>query len=1674
MKIFGTDSNHLVLLTTLAFACWLRPASLEAAPTITYVQGNYTVPQTPQATVSIGYAAGQVAGDLNVVVVGWNDSTAVVSAVTDSIGNTYTLAVGPTVQSGYASQSIYYAANIAPAAAGTNTVTVTFASAATSPDIRILEYSGADPVNPVDVTAANSGNSATSDSSSATITNATDLIFGANLVQVETMGPGGSFTQRLLTSPDGDIAEDQMVAATGSYSANATLNTAGPWIMQMVAFRTPPISYVQGNFATPQTPQTAVSLAYTAAQVAGDLNVVVVGWNDSTAVVSAVTDSSGNTYALAVGPTVQSGYASQSIYYAPNIASAAAGANTVTVTFASAAACPDIRILEYSGADPNNPVDVTAANSGNSGISYSGSATTTNANDLIFGANLVLTATMGPGGGFAQRLLTMPDADIAEDQMVAATGSYSASAPLNAPAPWIMQMVAFQTPSGGGASAVTGVGVTAPPTVTSVSANSGPAAGGTAVTIMGTNFAAGAIVAFGGVAATNVVVVSGTQITVTTPAGNAGAATVTVTNPGAQSVSLVNGFTYAAATTPAIGYVQDNSTASQPPQTTVSVAYAAAQVSGDLNVVVVGWNDSSTVVSGVTDSSGNTYTLAVGPTVQSGYATQSIYYAPNIAPAAAGANTVTVTFASATSPDIRILEYSGADPNNPVDVTAANSGNSAASDSGSATTTNATDLIFGANLGQAASIGPGAGFTQRLLPAPDGNVLEDQMVSVTGSYGAGAPLSASAPWIMQMVAFRTPLGNTVPTAPGNLTATAAGANQINLSWTASTSANGIANYVVQRCLGAGCTNFAQIAASAGTTYTDMGLSPSTSYNYQVQAVDTVGNASAFSSAATAATQAPPPPTAPGNLTATAASASQINLSWTASASGYGIAYYVVERCQGAGCTNFAQIAASAGTIYSDTGLLSSTSYSYWVQAVDTAGNTSALSNTATAATQAPPPPTAPGNLTATAASASQINLSWTASTSGIGIADYVVQRCQGAGCANFAQIAALTGTSYSDTGLLASASYSYRAQAVDTGGNTSTFSNTSTGATQAPPPPTAPGNLTATAVSATQINLTWTASTSGIGIADYVVQRCQGAGCTNFVQTAILAGTGYSDTGLLASTSYSYQVQAVDTTGNAGTFSSPATAATQALQPPTAPGNLTATAASATQINLSWTASTSNVGLANYVVQRCQGADCTSFEQIATATGTSYSDAGLALSTSYSYEVQAIDTAGNLSPYSSVASVTTGSLLPLQASPNNRYLVRQDGTPFLIMGDSPQSLVGNLSAGDMATYMANREQLGFNSLWVNLLCTSYTGCNSNGTTYDGVAPFTSGSSPVDYDLSTPNSAFFTRVDSMVNLALTYDLVVFLDPIETGGWLDTLENNGSTKAYNYGVYIGTRYKNFANIVWLHGNDFQSWSSSSTDNYLVEQVMAGIASVDSNHLQSIELNYDSSYSNQDSVLGSLLTLDSAYTYYETYDMVLQSYSSSPAIPTYLVESNYEYENNTGAIPGNTGPYVLREQAYWTMLSGGTGQIYGNHYTWTFIPGWQSFLNSPGALEIQYINQLFGSVSWWQLVPDSTHQVVTAGYGTYNGSNQNLTTATYCTTSWITTGSLALTYCPNPSRLTVDLAQFSGPVTAQWYDPSNGTYTAVPGAPFPNSGNQDFTTPGNNHDGDPDWVLVLKGSL
>ena len=130
---------------------------------------------------------------------------------------------------------------------------------------------------------------------------------------------------------------------------------------------------------------------------------------------------------------------------------------------------------------------------------------------------------------------------------------------------------------------------------------------------------------------------------------------------------------------------------------------------------------------------------------------------------------------------------------------------------------------------------------------------------------------------------------------------------------------------------------------------------------------------------------------------------------------------------------------------------------------------------------------------------------------------------------------------------------------------------------------------------------------------------------------------------------------------------------------------------------------------------------------------------------------------------------------------------------------------------------------------------------------------------------------------------------------------------------------------------------------------------------------------------------------------------------------------------------------------------------------------FSISPGAREIKYINGLFATLPWQNLVPDTAHQVVTAGYGTYDGSNAE-SDHSHLLHDGVGPGSYALTYCPQATTLTVNLTEFRGLTRARWYDPSSGIFLRISGSPFHNSGNHNFTTPGNNHDGNPDWVLDL----
>jgi chitodextrinase len=298
------------------------------------------------------------------------------------------------------------------------------------------------------------------------------------------------------------------------------------------------------------------------------------------------------------------------------------------------------------------------------------------------------------------------------------------------------------------------------------------------------------------------------------------------------------------------------------------------------------------------------------------------------------------------------------------------------------------------------------------------------------------------------------------------------------------------------------------------------------------------------------------------------------------------------------------------------------------------------------------PPTAPSNASATATSSTQISLSWTASTDNVGVKEYWVERCPGNPCsASFAQVGTAASSPYSDSGLASSTTYSYQVRATDAAGNLSPYSNVTSATTQTPPdtePPSAPGPLLATPAIGPQIDLTWTAATDNVAVTGYIVERCAGIACGDFLPIVTVSGTSYSDTGLAATTSYSYRVRATDAAGNLGPYSNVTTAITLALPdvtPPTAPSNLVPLAVGTNRIRLVWTASTDDVGVTAYIVERCQGIACTGFVRVATAVNAPYDDAGLAVITTYRYRVRATDAAGNLSPYSNVVTATTLALL---------------------------------------------------------------------------------------------------------------------------------------------------------------------------------------------------------------------------------------------------------------------------------------------------------------------------------------------------------------------------------------------------------------------------------------------
>ncbi len=427
---------------------------------------------------------------------------------------------------------------------------------------------------------------------------------------------GSNFSAGAAVSFGGSPATNVVVVAASSITATTPAHGSGA-VSVTITNPDAQSGTLSGGFTYASTAPTASSVSPALGTTLGGTPVTIVGTNFAAGATVTIGGSPATNVVVTSGTSINA----TTPAYAP-------GAVALTIT---------------------NPDTQTGTLPG--GFTYVSTAPTVSSVTPASGTTLGGTVVTIAGTKFVRGATVLFGGVPATNVVVSSATSVGATTPAHAAGAVNVTITNPDTQSGTLSSGFTYVSTA--PTVASVTPNSGPIAGGTIVTINGTNFVAGAMVKFGTLTATNVSVVSGTSITATSPASTAGAVALSVTNPDGQNGALANAYTYFVPAT-TITFVRVAYAAPQSAATTVSAPYSAAQTAGDLNIVVVGWNDTVSDVLSVVDTAGNAYSRAIGPTAGTGLR-QSIYYAPNIV---GGANTVTVTFTRAAQfADVRILEY---------------------------------------------------------------------------------------------------------------------------------------------------------------------------------------------------------------------------------------------------------------------------------------------------------------------------------------------------------------------------------------------------------------------------------------------------------------------------------------------------------------------------------------------------------------------------------------------------------------------------------------------------------------------------------------------------------------------------------------------------------------------------------------------------------------------------------------------------------------------------------------------------------------------------------------------------------------------------------------------------------------------------------------------------------
>jgi len=454
----------------------------------------------------------------------------------------------------------------------------------------------------------------------------------------------------------------------------------------------------------------------------------------------------------------------------------------------------------------------------------------------------------------------------------------------------------------------------------------------------------------------------------------------------------------------------------------------------------------------------------------------------------------------------------------------------------------------------------------------------------------------------------------------------------------------------------------------------------------------------------------------------------------------------------------------------------------------------------------------------------------------------------------------------------------------------------------------------------------------------------------------------------------------------------------------------------------------------------------------------------------------------------------------LQVSTQNpHYLSYQDGKPFFYLADTGWEMIHRLKRAEIETYLENRRAKGFNVIQTVLISEFIHSDKLTNFYNDSIFVNENPERPAVTPGNNPQSGkeydYWDLVDYAVKTAESKDLYLALVP-SWGEWVtprtDKALFNTSEQTYNYGWFLGNRYRSNKNIIWILGGDRHP-DERPSGLELWRAMAEGIAD-GTNNIKRMDgkADYSTTLMTYHSFVSSStwfhndewIDFDMWGSYHaevnnkKAYQQVTADWNLPDPIPTINGEPCYEAAGINYAIDDN-GYFTstdVRMAAYWSVFSGAAGFTYGAQPIWQFnddtrrklssktLTNWKEALDLPGAFQVGLLKKLMESVSLNEMAPDQSLIVDGQGdCGSYSCA--------------IRGKSHAFVYIPTGNKTTIRLGKIAGKVVvASWFDPRNGNKTKI--SEFENSGEKSFEVPGMSKElswlrsgRGCDWVLVLE---